>query len=82
MIYAYGEQANVEKFVGNVKAMQWLALRVRFMEPINDREVDRTVAEKRWVEFQKVGEVVEEMRRIGREEYVLEMGIGSSGSLK
>jgi len=31
-------------------------------------------------EFQKVGEVVEEMGRIGREECVVEMGIGSFGS--
>jgi len=55
--------------------MQWLALRVRFVEPVDER-----VNESHWVEFQKVGEVVEEMKRIGREEFVLEMGIGSAGS--
>jgi hypothetical protein len=82
VIYLYGEQANVEEFVGNVKAMQWLALRVRFMEPISDREGDRMGDERRWVEFQKVGEAVEEMKRIGREGYILELGIGSHGTSK
>lgn len=76
VIYAEGAQDNVEKFVANVKAMQWLALRVRFVEPVNPGEA----YERRWTEFQKVGEVVEEMTRIGREEFILEMGIGSAGS--
>ena len=75
VIYAEGTQVNVEEFVANIKAMQWLALRVRFVEPVDER-----VNESHWVEFQKVGEVVEEMKRIGREEFVLEMGIGSAGS--
>lgn len=76
VIYAEGAQDNVEEFVTNVKAMQWLALRVRFVEPIDPGEAH----ERRWTEFQKVGEVVEEMTRIGREEFILEMGIGSAGS--
>jgi len=78
VIYAEGTQGNVDEFVANVKAMQWLALRVRFVEPIDEVRVTRN--ESRWVEFQKVGEVVEEMKRIGREGFILEMGIGSAGS--
>ena len=35
---------------------------------------------RRWVELEKVGEVMEEMRRLGREKYVVEMGIGSAGT--
>jgi hypothetical protein len=66
----------VEEFVANVKAMQWLALKVRFVEPIDESVGGH---EKQWSEFQKVGEVVEEMRRIGREKYIVEMGIGSAG---
>lgn len=62
---------HVEEFVNNVKAMQWLALKVRFVEPIP------VTTERK--EFQKVGEVVEEMRSIGREDFVVEMGIGSTG---
>ena len=80
VIYCEGAKSSVEEFVANVKAMQWLALRVRFVEPLpsvikrpgqNDR--------RRWVEFEKVGEVVQEMKRLGRESYVVEMGIGSAG---
>jgi acylphosphatase len=76
VIYAQGQQENVEEFVANVKAMQWLALKVRFVEPIDESIGGH---EKQWSEFQKVGEVVEEMRRIGREKYIVEMGIGSAG---
>lgn len=66
----------MEEFVANVKAMQWLALKVRFVEPIDESVAGQ---ERRWSEFQKVGEVVEEMRRIGRKKYIIEMGIGSAG---
>lgn len=76
VIYAQGQQENVEEFVANVKAMQWLALKVRFVEPIDESVAGQ---ERRWSEFQKVGEVVEEMRRIGRKKYIIEMGIGSAG---
>ncbi|KAI0789564.1 hypothetical protein C8Q75DRAFT_718580 [Abortiporus biennis] len=86
VIYCEGEQSQVEEFVGNVKAMQWLALRVRFVEPVpcegvNEglgMETNEGSSKKRWVEFEKVGEVVQEMRRLGRENYVVEMGIGSA----
>ncbi|KAF7964908.1 hypothetical protein HWV62_1761 [Athelia sp. TMB] len=79
IIYAEGTRENVEEFVGNVKAMQWLALRVRFVEFISQSEPGKDNTKGTWTEFEKVGEVVEEMRRIGKEEYVLHMGIGSVG---
>ncbi|KAA1467868.1 hypothetical protein DENSPDRAFT_357269 [Dentipellis sp. KUC8613] len=78
VIYCEGMQDNVEDFVANVKAMQWLALRVRFVEPLGDT-CDAQPG-RRWVEFERVGDVVEEMRRLGRESYVVEMGIGSAGN--
>ncbi|TFY60751.1 hypothetical protein EVJ58_g4950 [Rhodofomes roseus] len=83
VIYCEGEQAQVEEFVTNVKAMQWLALRMRFIEPLPEdlresRNEDKEV-KRRWSEFEKVGEVVEEMRRLRREKYIVEMGIGSVG---
>ncbi|KAJ3512545.1 hypothetical protein NMY22_g15304 [Coprinellus aureogranulatus] len=80
VIYAQGTQENLEEFVGNVKAMQWLALRVRFVEPVPDRLLAGSTTFSGWQEFSRVGEVVEEMKRLGREEFVLEMGIGSSGN--
>ena len=64
--------------------MQWLALRVRFVEHVPDEEgADASVVQDgrgRWVFLEKVGEVVEEMRRLRRERFVVEMGIGSTGS--
>lgn len=83
VIYLEGPQSSVEEFVANVKAMQWLALRVRFVEPLEEALLgDREGAKdrRRWIEFERVGEVVEEMRRLGREGYVVEMGIGSAGT--
>jgi hypothetical protein len=77
VIYAEGAKENVEEFVSNVKSMQWLALKIRFVEPISDSNGDGPC---KWVEFQKVGEVVKEMKRLRREEYVLEMGIGNAGT--
>jgi len=85
IIYAEGEGSCIEEFVDNVKAMQWLALKVRFVEPLDTKyspgeSISDGKGEARsWKEFQKVGEVVEEMRKLGREEYVVEMGIGSAG---
>ncbi|OCH92978.1 hypothetical protein OBBRIDRAFT_790700 [Obba rivulosa] len=80
VIYCEGVQEHVEEFVTSVKAMQWLALRVRFVEPAPESSGSEGSQERRWVEFEKVGEVVEEMRRLGREDYVTEMGIGSVGA--
>jgi len=84
VIYAQGSKEDVEEFVENVKGMQWLALRLRFLEALPDEikagsRGDEASLEG-WKELQKVGEVMEEMRRIGREKYVVEMGIGSAGT--
>jgi len=79
VIYAQGQQGDVEEFVGNVKAMQWLALRVRFVESLEaDLASSAESDQKKWSEFQKIGEVVDEMRRLGRERFVVELGIGSA----
>lgn len=80
VIYCEGEQGQIEDFVANIKAMQWLALRVRFVEPFRGGDNVHSNRRRHWVEFEKVGEVVEEMRRLGRESYVVEIGIGSVGS--
>ncbi|KAJ6520543.1 hypothetical protein C8R45DRAFT_63059 [Mycena sanguinolenta] len=81
VIYAQGEQGSVEEFVENVKAMQWLALRLRFLEPLPVDEGGEARAQAQgWTEFEKVGEVVEAMRRLGLEDWIVEMGIGSRNS--
>ncbi|KAF8332529.1 hypothetical protein F5887DRAFT_894449 [Amanita rubescens] len=82
VIYAQGERELVEEFAANVKSMQWLALRMRFVEPVDEVEDgsgnDGTIGKGSWKEFQKLGEVVEEMRRLGRERCVIDMGIGNA----
>ena len=73
----------VEAFVRDIKAMQWLALRVRFVEPVPESDSgpdfwstgDQSV---RWVEVSKIGEVLELMRIRGREALVTNLGIGAS----
>ncbi|KAN0100090.1 hypothetical protein V8E55_000074 [Tylopilus felleus] len=63
--------------------MQWLALRVRFVEPVPESDSgpdfgasrDQSV---RWVEVSKIGEVLELMRIRGRETLVTNLGIGAS----
>jgi hypothetical protein len=54
IIYAEGQQESVEELVANVKAMQWLALRVRFIEPA---EPNNSVGSRsdQWLELQKSG---------------------------
>ncbi|KAG2022413.1 hypothetical protein CC2G_000163 [Coprinopsis cinerea AmutBmut pab1-1] len=81
LIYAQGDQENLEEFVYNVKAMQWLALKVRFVEPLPERYlVDGEPQLGGWREFQRVGEVVEEMKKLKREDFIFDMGIGSSNT--
>ena len=77
IIYAEGTKEDVEEFVGNVKGMQWLALRVRFVEVLS---LYSGKGLQGWTEYSKIGEVVEEMRKIGRESYILEVGIGSASA--
>jgi hypothetical protein len=77
VIYAEGSKESIEEFADNIKGMQWLALKKRFVEPLEGIVRDNDYHLSGWKEFEKVGEVVEEMRRLGRGEYVLEMGIGA-----
>ncbi|OJT09570.1 RWD domain-containing protein 2B [Trametes pubescens] len=77
VIYCEGTREDIEDFVSRVKSMQWLALRLRFVEPV-PQIANPSIRE--WSEFEKVGEVVEEMRRRGGESFVVEMGIGSAGA--
>ena len=90
---------SIEFFVRTVKAMNWLALRVRFVEDVPlgsiedlkktdnagitteaQRVADYLEAKPGWVEYEKVGEVVEYMRKLGREKLLFDLGIGSSAS--
>jgi hypothetical protein len=80
VIYASGRAAALRAFVAEIKALNWLTLRLRFLEPLpgDARRERRPGGEVGWREFEKVGEVVAFMREWGRERFVLEMGIGSA----
>jgi len=84
VIYCEGMKSSVEEFVVKVKAMQWLALRLRFIEPLEDTfhsiptSLSTETGTSPWREFEKVGEVVQFMRQVNREGFVTEMGLGSA----
>ncbi|KAG1859816.1 hypothetical protein F4604DRAFT_1503814, partial [Suillus subluteus] len=67
VIYAQGSQEN--EFVTNVKSMHWLSLKMRFVEPA---DLANDGCHQGRSEFRSVGEVVEEMRRCGRDKYITE----------
>lgn len=75
LIYAEGDKGNVDEFVRNVRAMQWLALKVRFIEPTEPSQYNPG---QRWIEVEKIGKVLVLMRKLGRERYVTDFGIGTS----
>jgi hypothetical protein len=80
VIYAQGARDSVKEFAANVKSMQWLALRMRIVESVDGADgtgYGDTGGKGTWREFQKVGEVVEEMKRLGREKYMIDVGIGN-----
>ncbi|KAI6154243.1 hypothetical protein BKA82DRAFT_4099196 [Pisolithus tinctorius] len=70
LIYAEGGRENVEEFVRNVKGMNWLALRVRFVEQVEPESGQAA-------SVQKISDVLELMRKRGRESYITQHGIGS-----
>lgn len=79
LIYAEGEKENVEQFVKNVKAMNWLALRVRFVEQVAASAQTANTGDE-WVEVQKISEVLELMRKKGRKLCIINHGIGNSST--
>ncbi|KAI6012766.1 hypothetical protein F5J12DRAFT_718279 [Pisolithus orientalis] len=78
LIYAEGGKENVEEFVRNVKGMNWLALRVRFIEQVEPESGQAASVGDGWVEVQRISEVLELMRKRGRESYITQHGIGNS----
>lgn len=82
IIYSEGDEEDIKEFIENVKAMQWLALRVRFVEPLeSSQDPHPTVgAPSPWVELQKIAEVLSYMRKRGRETTLTNLGIGNSAN--
>ncbi|KAI6159249.1 hypothetical protein EDD17DRAFT_907587 [Pisolithus thermaeus] len=79
LIYAEGEKENVEEFVKNMKAMNWLALRVRFVEQVAASAQTANTGDE-WVEVQKISEELELMRKKGRKLCITNHGIGNSST--
>lgn len=82
IVYAEGPHEAVV-FVRNVKGMQWLALRVQFMEPVpvSDAKSGSVTTTSRdpecswWMEVSKISEVLEQMKIRERESLVTNLGI-------
>ncbi|KAL4068862.1 hypothetical protein V8B97DRAFT_2110536 [Scleroderma yunnanense] len=66
VIYTEGGKENVDEFVKRVKAMQWLALRVRFVEPVEPSPYTMANPGQGWIEVEKISEVLQEMQKLGR----------------
>ncbi|KAL4070326.1 hypothetical protein J3A83DRAFT_4188391 [Scleroderma citrinum] len=78
VIYTEGGKENVDEFVKRVKAMQWLALRVRFVEPVEPSPYTMANPGQGWIEVEKISEVLQEMQKLGRVTHMTNFGIGCS----
>lgn len=88
--YAVGDKDDLEEWMREVKSWNWLALRVRVgVEPIRDAEVELEGRGKEsgarggkgrgdWVELKKIGDALEWLKKRGREQMLLDIGIGGS----
>ena len=87
-MYAVGEHDDLVEWLREVKRWNWLALRVRIgVEPVPDGQVEKGGKGKeegarggkgrgQWVELEKISEALEWLRTRGREEMLLDLGIG------
>ncbi len=84
--YAQGDYADLETFAREVKSWQWLALRMRVLERLAEGEGEREAPRARgsWEEVDKLGDAVAWLRKLGREQLLLDIGFGagSGGSGK
>lgn len=79
VIYVEGAKCDVEEFVSSVKAMQWLNLRLRVIQSIGSKvEPGGSDSTRSWEEIEKMGDVVDEMKRRGGEEHLMELGMMDS----
>lgn len=80
IIYAQGDYDNLVAFAAEVKSWQWLALRMRVLEEIQEVVSDEN-SEKgnkgQWEEVEKIGDAIGWLKRNGgREQLLTDLGIG------
>lgn len=83
IIFAQGDYDDLQDFAREVKSWQWLALKLRVLEPVLNHPqsgIDSAKPSKgKWEEVHKVGEAVDWLKAIGKQHLLLDIGIGSSG---
>ncbi len=87
-MYAIGGHDDLVEWLREVKSWNWLALRVRIsVEPVSDGQMEDGGKGKdagarggkgrgEWTEVEKINEALEWLRKRGREELLLELGMG------
>lgn len=83
-MYAVGKRHALEEWTSEVKNWQWLALKTRIAvetcEPlsgVNDMDIQGMAGNGQWTEVEKVGEALEWLKRFGRDDILLDLGIGA-----
>ncbi|KAI6024547.1 hypothetical protein EDC04DRAFT_242418 [Pisolithus marmoratus] len=76
-IYAEGEKSKIEKFISNVKTLHLEKLKVIFVERVEPVCAQAPDIGNKWMEVEKHSEIVEYMKKLGRESCMNKYGIGS-----
>lgn len=82
IIFAQGDLPDLEVFAGQVKSWQWLALRLRVLEPDASSNGRERPGRGEWEEVGKVGEALEWLRGVGKEYLLTDSGIGVGSSAR
>ncbi|KAJ9107365.1 hypothetical protein QFC21_000815 [Naganishia friedmannii] len=76
IIFAQGDLTDLEDFAKEVKSWQWLALKLRVLEPDKENTEKERQRRGRWEEVTKIGEALEWLRGVGKEYLLTDSGIG------
>ena len=78
IMYAEGQRDQLLDWLREVKSWQWLALRVRIaVEPL-EHCAENTERHGEWTEYEKISDSLEWLRMRGRENVLLDIGMGGS----
>lgn len=80
IIYAQGDLTDLEEFAREVKSWQWLALKLRVLEPDRGSKAVQRPGRGKWEEVTKIGEALDWLRSVGKEYLLTDSGIGVSSA--
>ena len=82
IIYAQGDLCDLEDFAREVKSWQWLALKLRVLEPDTSNEKTMRPGRGEWQEVSKIGEALEWLRGVEKAYLLTDSGFGANPSDK